>query len=579
MAVIKSRPKVRLYLESEVRAGQEVVGRLEIVAKRDTPADFLEVRLTGRERLSSGRSAKERIVLDLRAVRAGPLTVRRGRSEIPLRFPIPADATPSYLGRTVRVEHTLLVHLSIPWWPDLRTAFGVTLLPPSREASAQPVLFRSAFEGPQRSAAYLEGSLASDEVEPGGRLVGAVALSNVAQNRYRAMRLRLSAVEHADVSSLGMHSAEAFRLDYGLPLKDPVEGQTIPFNIALPPHIAPSWTERTWRLTWQLDVRAEVRLRDDAVAHVPITILPRPAAGAARAPARVAPSVGSERLQLVWQAVAASEGLQLDGEALVGDRSVAQLSVRREQRDQGICLVGELRYRSLRLGLHIAPSSGLRLRRGRLRLGPRRRTHAVDGRDEQAAGGLLQRALEPFDRVELEDDRALVVRHASGEDEKPLRAAVDALVVLAQEIQAVRLWIPAPEVFRDGLQSWSELALQLHAPLDLGDMSVEGTLDGASARAVGWREGGTQSSLELRPPLSLPEEASCVLGGATAMPGAVGGASELVSGLVAVGELVIAPAGITLTTREPLLDGMAALELLRRMGRVCEALREGGPYR
>ncbi len=473
-------------------------------AAREVPLDWVKVELKGVEQATFGSGKhsrrKRHQLLNLRAELSGARTLKPGKTELRCRFRLPADLPASFKGRRAAIRYEMTVRASIPWWPDAREAFVVQVTPQPGSPQQQPARFAS--EGPSGTQPYLEGSLSSNVLWPGATLTGAVALSNVAYNRYRDVKLSLYGRE-AVASGWSSHESKVQRYELRVrPSGEHVEGQPIPFSFAIPAHLSPAYRSELSRLDWFFEVRATIRLGSDLSLLLPMALQAAPDPGAARESTISAPpTVGSPRLQELWRGVASEVGLeQVGGEmrGRVGQR--VGVRVRREHRGRkGMHLVGELRYAELHLELQLRPATGLRKHLGGGVLtgdAPWDRDNYLLGRNAPQLSGFiarLQPTLRPFALAQMDDVHLEVEHRGTGQKGPALRQFAQQVVALAQALDGALGAIPPPAApgLDWDLPAWQACARRLSGALETARMAVpEGSLDGQPVSLVTvWQTG------------------------------------------------------------------------------------------
>jgi hypothetical protein len=395
-------------------------------------------------------------LIELAARVSGPRRLAPGRTELPCRIPLPADLPPTYDGRAARTRYDLWVHVVMRAWLDRRERFPVKVaLPRGRgdsEVAVIPARFSSSRTGPRDTEPYLEGSLASKILEPGGVLSGAAALSNTAHNRYRGLFVSLIAQERDPrPAAAGSTGTEVKRFEIELSLSNLRDGQPLPFHMEVPSWLFPSYSSRVWELCWFVEVRAELSWRGNLRFLVPVKVLSRPRVGLGPQ-IRVPPSIGSPRVQEIWRQVGESSGLGFSDDGLRGMVSGVQVEIRRERRGRrGNFLLGELHYPTLGIGLRVDPLTGLEryLGEGALSLGDPAwdRRNRILGRNPSqvlAFGRQVVETLFAFTAVHMEDEQTRVERRGSGHDRRVLEQFTSNVLELAEAVERSRQAIPPP---------------------------------------------------------------------------------------------------------------------------------------
>ncbi|MBX3269821.1 MAG: hypothetical protein KF729_06150 [Sandaracinaceae bacterium] len=500
MPVLKSRPRVRVRVPTEIRPGDEFRATVVLDAKRPVDVERIDVRLDGVERwqMGSGNTSTGRTnpFLSLGARVAEARTIPAGHTELSVFIPLPADAPPTYRGAVSVIDYTLHVHVAIPWWADRRASFDVFVAPTEVPSPpSEPGVFSSDPSGPKGTEPHAEVSVASTWTRSGDIVNGAIALSNVAHHRYSEIRAGLRGLESIHDGGRPIHEREYLRYQIRLGAEQAGEGEMIPFRFRLPPEAMPDLAPAPrpngqpalCSLAWQLEVVVGIRWGADLILRVPYRVLPaspRPA----DAPSRLAPpTVGSDRLREIWEAVGAQHGLRYDTQTLYGALGGTTLSIRRDLSGRaGVFLVAELSYPELQLGLDVAPATKLQqMVGGGAVVGDPSwdREHYVRARDEAQAAELLRVLVPAMRNAALRhmDDRRLVLEvRDAGSSRARMEAFVAAAAQLARAVEAARQAIPPPPAMRDALPVWRELATRLGATLEPARMRVEGQLGAMS---------------------------------------------------------------------------------------------------
>lgn len=523
------RPHVRLRIYPEVYPGQTFDATVLLDALRPVTVEHVDITFFGTElRLFSNKleHARRLSLVHLSARAAGPKHLRPGITELGFKVPLPPGIPPSYEGRSVRTRYELLVHVAVPWWLDRHERFVVKVTSSEQEHQMEeeiapatvPGRFSSSTGGPRGTEPHMEGSLATTNILPGSVLSGAVALSNIAHNRYRALYVSLVSHER-DPRDPEPTTVEVKRYELELPLESLREGQPIPFHLAVPCGLHPTHRSKLWELCWALEVRADMAWRPDLKFLVPVKVLPERATNSAAGPQiRVPPSIGSPRIEAIWREVAGSTGLTFSEEGLRGVfPGETRVEVRRERLGRrGNFLVGELRYPTLGIGLRVRSLRGLERHWGApsLSFGDPAwdRKNQIEGRDVAqvlAFGRQVVGALWAFTGVDLDDDRARVERKGTGHDRRVLEQFVTNVQQLAEAVLRGRETVPAPAEMERALPEWEALAQRMHGTLIRANMSVEGTFHGLSAHvATDWSANGAPryTRVELQPARPLAKK-------------------------------------------------------------------------
>jgi len=527
MAILKSRPKVRVRVPSEIRPGDEIRAVVVLDCRREVDVEGVNVRLEGEERwtVGSGDSSVTRrhTFVALGARLADRRTLPKGRTELNVRIPLPADAPPTYRGTAARIEYTLEVHVPIAWWPDRRASFDIFVAAPAVDRLPDaPKVWSSRPGGPRASEPHCEISVASEWTRSGDVVSGAVALSNVSQNRYSEVKVGLRGVETIYEPG-GRERTEREYLRYRIRLgaEEAGEGEMLPFRFRLPTDAMPEipWTHRPdgthglCSLAWELEVVVGIRWGNDLTLRMPYRVLPMsPRPG--DAPSRLAPpTVGSDRLRDMWAGIGSRHGLRYEAQTLFGALGGTMLAIRRDLMGRGgTYLIAELTYDDLHLDLQVEPATSVqKVVGGGVTIGERDwdRDHYVRARDEAQAAAVLRRVVPATANASLRrmDDRRLTIEvRDPGVSPSRMERFVDAATTLARTFEAVRADPPPPTAMRDAVGAWRELATKIEGELEVARMRIEGRLGqiGAEVRLAFDEDGEPLSTwLAVTPPSPL----------------------------------------------------------------------------
>ena len=493
MAILKSRPKIRVRVPNEVRPGESFLAVVLLDCRRAVETDFVRVTLRGTERwvYGSGNAAQQRATefLSLEATLSEERVYESGSTELPVRFPLAASAPPSFSGRAASISYELKVHVSVPWWPDRVAEFEIHVAPQERPSPKTEVaIFSSSPSGPPDRGPHVELGVSSQWVRSGGVVSGALALSNVEHNRYSEVQVGLLGFEvlHGGVQ---LRELEYLRYQIRLGAEQAAEGERIPFRFRLPddamcelaPAARPNGAAPLVSVYWKLEVVVGVRWASDLTVRVPFAVLPRsPRPG--DAPARLAPpTVGSDRLRELWTQVGEELGLRYEAQSLVVQKGETRLLVARDHAGRGgVHVVAELTYPELHLDLDVRPATSIqRAVGGGVRVGAPEwdREHWVSARDaEQAAAALAQLVpiLGPAQVRRMDDRRCVVAVRDAGVSARRLDGFVRASLELAEAIERLRLDLPPPPAMAAAVPTWRRLADRMSARLETARMRILG---------------------------------------------------------------------------------------------------------
>ena len=618
MAILKSRPKVRVRVPNEIRPGEVFLASIQLDCKRELDIAHVVVTLEGTEgwRIGSGNHSVQRKQEHVRltARLAEATTLQKGRTELSVRMPLPIDAPPSFRGNASTIEYTLTVHVAIPWWADRRASFDIHVVPRERQSpETTPQIYSSRPEGPQGREPHAEMSLASSWTRVGDVVSGALALSNVQHNRYSEIRVGLRGLESLYEGNRQRHEIEHMRYQIRLGAEQAREGEMIPFRFRLPEGAMPDLgsTPRPddvhgfCAVRWQLELVVGIRWSSDLVLRVPFAVLPK-SSQPGDVPLRLAPpTVGSDRLRGVWEAAGTPHGLHYEAQSLHGRFGETSLSIRRDHMGRdGIFVIAELRYPELFLGLEVVPASAVqKVVGGGALIGDPSwdRDHYVRARDEGQVAAVLRELVPTMQNASLRrmDDRTLLVEvRDPGQSGPRMERFVAAAVGLAARMEEVRLAVPAPPRMIEALEEWRALALRIGGRLETARMRIDGQLSAMPTEVrLAFDEKGQPFTTWLSVSTPSPLDASQRFSWRSADgPAAAaiertysGEARELLRILVDdVQELAIEPDRVTaclpallgVANEGRTLTGAAVEQRLTRIARLINLLRgHAGPYR
>ncbi len=519
---MRSRPDIKVYLDpASPTPGSELLARVVLLSRSETPIEGIDVRLLAQERRFRGTAMVGNVPVpqydtavhtDLTAHLPECVLVP-GKHQHEVSFDLPAGAPPAYQSKLTRIEYELLVHVSIPWWPDRTARFVVPVVAAPTAKLGKPGLFCTDERGPRGTDLYLEASLDRDAVPVGGVLHGAVSVANVAQHRVRRVELSLVAHEHR----LGTDAVgdEVERHTYQLAGEAPAEGQPMRFRVTLPAEAQPSLSASFIEVLWSVEVRAVVALGTDVTLLVPITVFV-PAAHAATdaRPAAHVPPVGRERRARIWAESARKRGLRSDPEEerMTLEVPGASLAVTLEPRKTGgLALVATVAWPPLGINLAVAELRWVDAwSRGRVEIPSPlfAERFTVRGRDPAQIlafldDGLCDRLLR-FDEAAVGDEGATLLSAGAAQSAKELDAFLARAVAAARALGAAAQRVPPPAIMAAHVHAWRAFATALGGRLVTGDMSIhDATHDDAPLRiATEWSKGGAPAATLVRFPLA-----------------------------------------------------------------------------
>lgn len=506
MALLKRRPDISLLAPRVIVAGESFVVRAVLRCAEPVPVDAVQVELWGEGVWhTDSQYGRHRNSQGFARWVSRPVTARTeltaGEHTFPVSFQVPADVPTSYSGRLLSVEWTVRVHVDIPWWPDARATFVLFIVPSGVRAEPPPArVFATSSAGPQGQKPYVEVSLGSTALDPGGRVRGRVALSNTTHNDYRALRISLVAVESVPglLSSTVLHHPW---VRWTVPIRDPQEDVPVELALELPPSLVPGFHTRTMSLEWFLEVRIDVAWSIDAKIWIPVVVQPPRSVAGDQGDAAAPPAVGSDRLALVWAEAARQSGWNSVGGQLTREVGEFRLVIGREHRGRrGLRLRAEARF----VGGHAGRASGggldlgLRLEGGRLRVRDPGQARMLAERTDPVAAECALASADDLSVVCTSEDagtRVGPVAQLAERFEALVRALVDSLPEL-----------PAPADMAEMVPQFRAAARRLGGDLDLASMDVWGVRDEIPfSLQTQWDDDGTlaRTVLEARPTLPV----------------------------------------------------------------------------
>ena len=590
MTLIKTRPNLRLLLERRLVAGELAAFTVEIECPKPLPVDAVSLTLIGDVVWFStsqyGRHRNSSRFLEHAVALLGdpPCELTAGTHWLRTKLHLSSGLPGSWEGDRLAIEYSVGVHVDIPWWPDARVEFGVqlTAAPTFAEHVQGAIVYASHVGGPPAKGPYLEISLGRQTVEPGTTMQLSAALGNVDRNRYRKLDVAIIAQETLPTGLGGQYVCEHVfgRWSVGLD-NHSGELQPIPFNLELPRTLAPGFDMHGCKLQWVMQIEADVAWGVNPKLRFPITVLTSQLAGQPEVATPLA--VGSDRLRLIWSAVAKATGLEHVDGSLHGRVGETNLELHRSQRDGEACVIGIVEFAHLGVGLHT-----LRTRRGLL--GGTALTLGTRDADQTAVilASLGERLADaPVELFAATDTSLRFALPGTGLELDALREFVEFLIGLAPAIDSLPAALPAPAIVRDHLDPWREAARIFGAVLHLADLRLVLAREGQLLTiATTYDDDGSLRSTELtlEPGVTIPTRHHLLWTGDFALPSSDLELAELAAApawaaggpvalqIDATRVRVVLPAPLPDPTLErPRVDALLAL------GRTLRG--EQGPYR
>lgn len=549
------KPEVAVFLPETVTSGLRCPVRVEITARDEVRIDFIRALVIGEQGWSIG-SGKSRVAVRAREPRLeqelmGASVLAAGSvTQLSTAFTLPGGTPPTHEIDPAYSRVRLRIHISIPWRVDVRRDHDLTVrVPAPLELPRTPTTLRSTRPGEAPDRPRMEIGLAATGLAVGEALAGTCALFHLGDREPRDVELSL--VPMLTLMGRGrFYERRGAAFTTRLTMPAGCAGTGVPFRIALPRTLTPTFATTTHGLTWyliartgsffgpKLDVVVPLRLADASAAATAPRLAAPPRVGdegVAAELARLAERRGWRELRDRGAAERGGAGGASDDadDALAGD---GQLAIERDQggcrlriaysyrAEEGTFLVTRIEHPSLGLGLSVTPSSALRhvfFRDIEIDLAAWDRAHLVTARSEDQAVGVL-RALVPSlpepeqlgKLVRWSDDAIVHELPVTAVDRALLEHVATVLEGLAPLIEAAQRAVPPPPELTVDLPAWRALARELGGALAAGDLSIAGAFQGAPVElSLLWEADGRPAALRVA--VGDPDTASAELRGLT----------------------------------------------------------------
>lgn len=587
MAWLKTQPDVRLMLPRPLIAGQLAEFIVELDCPKPVPVDVVSLTLFGEiVWFTTGQHGRHRNAsrfLGHRVALTSETELPAGKHRLPTRMRLSDELPASWTGDRLAVEYGVEVHVDIPWWPDKRAQFVVRVADRGTpRADDGPMVIVSELGGPPAKGPYLEVALGQPSVHPGGQLRLSAALGNVGRNQYRKLDIQLLARESFPTGLGGHHVNDHPVAGWSVGVdQHPGELRPIPFTLALPSSLVPSFEMHGCSLVWLLQVTADVAWGVDPELRIPLVVQPSGELGEARIAAPLA--VGSDRLRLLWSKLAREAGLELVDDRMHGARGRVRVDVHRDDEGGSPRVIGLLEFPELGVGL--------RRRTGRLTLlgGGDTPLSCRDAEHDRMIGESLGRpiAASDYQLVDAGDQRLVLALAGPGADAGPLARFVAWLLEIADALDGLPPRLPVPARMAEHAAAWTRAAKALAATLRPADMSLTIERDGMQliVGCVYDSDGQLRATrFELDPKLTIPTRQQLLWTGDTALPEHELELEHLVTPPAWTDErrvaLHIEPTRVRVLLPAPLPDPLlerGRVEALLGLGRHLRG--EQGPYR
>jgi hypothetical protein len=393
-------------------------------------------------------------------------------------------------------------------------------------------------------------------------------------------------------------------------------GTGVPFELAIPARAVPTFSSDTHRLSWSLIARSGSFFSTKVEVTVPIEIVDASAAETT-APLTQAPRLGEEQVAAAFASFARSGPWRLGdqgadsehpnhgGIAIERMLEEGELRIAYAYRGaDGTFLTARICHPPIGLGLDVSPSSvrDVFFKDVEVDIAEWDRAHHVVARTAKQAipflRGIVPTLLDAEGLgtlVRWSDDEVVFERPVSAVEESDLEWMASDLSVVASVVLAAQRTIAPPPGVTVDLAAWQDLATRLAGRLVVGDLSIDGVLDGVPVHVgLAWDDENRPlrvyasvgdpeaASAKLRGlVLSLPHPATDVVGNVDAEPileqvrqwPAEIADLRVIEGIASASN-VLAPGEL------PVVDAARARELLFALRSVLVALEPGaGPYR
>ncbi len=585
---MRSRPRVKLTLApGAIYPGTTFVAELLVESRSETPCDFIEIELHAFEQMFTGGGNSRRAsvhTLSRLHVRHEPGVLAAGSRTFAGKFPIASDSPASFTGAESSIQYICKIHVSIPWWPDRRESYVVPVRwAPRAVAEPQPQTFATNTAGPTGGAPYMEAALDRTEIVAGEAVSGSLSLANVPAKKIREVRATILGLEHRHATFAS--DLYAARLGAQIHAGGPAEGSSVPFRLAFPAHVAPTFQAHLFHLDYQLELRADVALGSDVVLRVPIVVQPAESnAGRRVREGRVAP-VGRERRAVVWNDVAARLGLVNDAEQermllTAGDVS---LVVQMEARGGDMFVSAALSWPPLGIDLTLGKREWTSLFGDHVDVAHDKasRKFTIHAREHAQAQALLSPALldllVELDVVHVDDHGARLAHRGNAQVVDRLIRAVARYKAIALALATALPTVPPPAAMAAHVPTWEAFAARLHGRLERGRMWIRGTW-GTDPVEVGtlWGEkgeiAGARVAVVLDPPMDVDLDA----------PTTSQAARAALRELSASAATHYSASALAVLLPDALVDPQTTEPLLERLCSAARALRgqiAAGPFR
>ncbi|MGK3958998.1 hypothetical protein WMF38_38830 [Sorangium sp. So ce118] len=306
---MRSRHSITLRAPRVVRPGETFDVRLALDSATETPIQFVRVTLqyTHAVWVHSSREGRapftSRDLVLLSEDVAGQGRLGAGVHHYQVSFALPDDVPPSHVGVVADIRCKVSALVSIPWWLDAEEHQELLVRPAIAQAPKDEPFTGAS---PRGDGAFVEVSLPGRPLTPGELLAGAVAFGGLVGRRPFTLDVAVIGVERALARGRRL-SQKIHRFSFFQDIARVAEGAEVPFRIALPDDLAPSFSFAEVSLEYALEVVLDHP--GGRVLHcVPLIVdvfAPRTARQGRW------PRVGADRWRAVWAGAGQRAGLSL----------------------------------------------------------------------------------------------------------------------------------------------------------------------------------------------------------------------------------------------------------------------------
>ena len=193
---MRSRPDVEIRMSKRVHRGDTLMVELSLKSSSKTPVAFIDLDFEGHESIRLGTDGNEaphvRPLVHQVARVAEDTELDEGAYRYRASFRVPENAPPSYVGTLIEYRYRMRLHVSIPWWRDVREHYDVVVHPKAAERSPPDPIASSNIRG---NEPFLEVSLNDRAFGAGDVIGGSFAFGNLGGRKARQLDLSLVGYE------------------------------------------------------------------------------------------------------------------------------------------------------------------------------------------------------------------------------------------------------------------------------------------------------------------------------------------------------------------------------------------------